>query len=94
MGMALITKRIVCYCQGNVVFAIHYTLLTRQGTSVLKVGMLCGSCCEAYVRMKEDWPIVFTIKVLAQDNFITNVATGVQICMRCYVFLSDESLLM
>ena len=58
MGVALVMKRVVSYCQkeqGNAVSNLtSYTLLTRQSASVLK----SGSAMHVAKLKKEDWPIV------------------------------------
>ena len=58
MGVALVTKCIMSYCQGNAVLVIHFTAKAVNQLYVTYVqdgALLCHAGSKAY---KEDWPIV------------------------------------
>ena len=70
MGRALVTKCTVSYCQGNVVFAIHFIKMKH-------FSFKSGRAMWVAKLIKEDWPILcysleFGIKpgVAIQRNYI------------------------
>ena len=60
MGMPLVTKLVVSYCQGNAVFVIHYMVKFNQLYTNKTERFSCISRRAVRVPklIKEDWPIV------------------------------------
>ena len=63
MGVALVMKAIVSYCQGNVVFAIHFTVKAVYPAVHYTNKMKCfsfksGHALRVAKLIKEDWFIV------------------------------------
>ena len=109
MGVALVMKCFISYCQGeqgNAVFAVHVAvknsaLLTRQSTSIIKNG-----CAMHVVKLTNtNWLVVLQQEFELNTTLYTFISLSLkylsirqakprnQSYMHFYVFLSDESML-